>query len=210
MKLLLPIFLVLTLSSCFLVRKSQVPDVEFSRTNSFAQKVNSTLEIDPTDLVLATSSGNNYSGMFTTYYIVFKSNNKVVVFNSKTRIGHPELSSTEKIRLNKKQSKVFFNQLNQNVESNFYEINTDSLNIMTKPINDSMSYSNNISDGSTYNFWMWKGNRGSVFSSYSPRDFIYENFPGSNHRKNLLRLIKSYVTLVNDCSESININPNRF
>lgn len=188
MKNAVTILSIILLAQCTVLLNQDLPDLNHPSKSPHGQKIGSVLDIDTTHIVVAISSENNYSGMFSTFYIEFKPNNKVVVYNSKTRISHPKMENTVVTKMNKNQSKPFFNQLNQDIKSDFYNINSDSLNITTKPLNNRMFHSKIISDGTGYNFWIWQNDNFMGFGTYSPRDFIHEKYPGSNHRKNMLKL----------------------
>ena len=112
-------------------------------------------------------------------YIVYQPNST----NLKTKIKHK--------RIKKAEYKYYWNYLNDCVIKNKLKIDKSKLNITQKEEKGTVVVMS-ISDGANYHFQITQGKNYIAYSSYEPKSFIEDKFPGWEERQKLVDLMNGF------------------
>lgn len=182
------------------VRK--IPNINFENINQIQNDYIKLLKLkDSNSLIIKISYKSIWHRSFNSKFIVYDTHGHVVLYET---IDSKDSSNKLKIRkLPLKNSKeyLYWDFLNRFNNTREFQIDKTKLNITKKTIDngmieDKLIEETIISDGHSITFEITQFNKNTLYSSYSPEEYIKMKYPGMEERQKLLNLINTLEELL--------------
>jgi hypothetical protein len=188
--------LVVLFSSFALIQVQQKEKIEFTKTLPVVSPLYKDLGVRDTNAIIFTTYSNSYwFDKISTDYLVFQSNEKVVLMRKHVSKNSEIKPKIEKIKIDKSMSPSFREWLDTCVSQGLFNLNQSQLDFNEKPISPGRVSSMIIADGVYYRFAIFHGRKYLSYSSSDPQAFIDEDYPGKEEREKFLKVIDSYYSL---------------
>lgn len=121
---------------------------------------------------------------------------KIMRFNIYQPSNSEMKTKVKRKRVKQKEYDQYWNHLKNCLAEKKHHINKSQLNIIKKPGKEKGTMLvKSISDGTTYHFGIYQDKNYVANSSYSPKSFIEDKFPGFEERQKLVDLIAGFESL---------------
>lgn len=189
MKKIIFSFFILSYSIIF-AQEFKIPDVkfheEFDGPNNYIALLNLN---DTKSLIIKTSASSYWLNGKVSRFIVYQNDGKILKFTSDSK------NKIKRKLVKKKNYILYWDLLSKLSRENKFEIQSDQLNITSKPDGKGMQTTMLVSDGHTTSIEICKENKYVAYGSENPEKFIEAKFPGYVERQKLVDLIQEFDNL---------------
>ena len=189
MKKIIFLFFILSYSLIF-AQEFKIPEMKFQNRSDGPNVYIELLNLkDNKSLIIKTSTSSYWHTGIVSNLIIYQNDGKILKYT---------LDSKFKIKrklVKRKNYKMYWDLLNKLTLENKFEIQSDQLNITSKPDDKGNATSVQVSDGYIISIEVCKGNNYTAYGSENPDIFIKEKYPGYMERQKLVDLIQEIDNL---------------
>lgn len=180
----------------------EIPNINFENINQIQNDYIKLLKLkDSNSLIIKISYKSGLHRSSNSKFIVYDNHGNVVLYET---IDSKDSSNQLKIRklpLKNTNQYLYWEFLNRFNNTSEFQIDKTKLNITQKTIDhglkeDKLIEETVISDGHSVTFEITQYNKNTIYSSYSPEEYIKMKYPGMEERQKLLNLIKTLEELL--------------
>jgi len=179
-------FFILSYSIIF-AQEFKIPEMKFQDESDGPNVYIKLLNLrDNKSLIVKTSTSSYWLKGVISNFIVYQNDGKILKFtcDSKNKI--------KRKLVKKKNYKLYWDLLNKLTSENRFEIQSDQLNITSKPDGKGNGTYLVVSDGYTISIEICTESKYTAYGSKNPESFIKEKFPGYIERQKLVELIQEF------------------
>lgn len=180
----------------------EIPNINFENINQIQNDYIKLLKLkDSNSLIIKISHKSGWHRSSNSKFIVYDTHGNVVLYET---IDSKDTSNQLKIRklpLKNNKQYLYWEFLNRFNNTSEFQIDKTKLNNTQKTIDngmidDKLIEETIISDGHSVTFEITQHNKNTIYSSYSPEEYIKMKYPGMEERQKLLNLIKTLEELL--------------
>jgi hypothetical protein len=150
---------------------------------------------DKNALIIKESYYSFWTKGIAAHFLVFQNDGKVLKYEAFFPSQKKFEIKIKNQKLNQKKIKPYWQFLNECVANDRFKIQKEKLNIIEKPIGDSIVETRNFTEGLTYEIEIVQNNKQLKYSSYAPKSYIEDEYPGFEERIKLVTLLKDIENL---------------
>jgi hypothetical protein len=182
-----------TISFC---QEFKIPTIDFDQETPNQNSYIDLLKLeDKNALIIKESYYSFWTKGIAAYFLVYQNDGKIakyeVFFPSQKKYS----TKTKKLKINKNKFKSYWQFINDCADNKRFKIQKDRLNIIEKPVGDSIVETRNFTEGLTYEIEIMQNNKFIKYSSYAPKSYIEDEYPGYEERIKLVSLLKDIENL---------------
>jgi hypothetical protein len=194
-KKLLFIIIVVTTNFSF-SQEFKIPVIDFDEVLPNQNTYIDILKLeDKNALIIKESYYSFWTKGISAHFLVFQNDGKVIKYEAFFPSQKKFNIKIKNQKLNKKNFKPYWRFLQECVNSERFKIQKNKLNIIEKPISDSIVETRNFTEGLTYEIEIAQNNKQLKYASYAPKSYIEDEYPGYEERIKLVSLLKDIENL---------------
>ncbi|MCI1267362.1 MAG: hypothetical protein LKG19_12375 [Saprospiraceae bacterium] len=179
----------------------EIPNLDFENINQIQNDYIKLLKLkDSNSLIIKITYGSGWHRS-NSKFIVYDNHGKVFLFETINSKCSSNKLKIRKLPLKNSKQYLYWEFLNRFNNASEYQIDKTKLNITQRTIDngmveDKLVEETVIYDGHTITFEITQFKKNTIYSSYSPEEYIKMKYPGMEERQKLLNLIKTLEELL--------------
>lgn len=180
----------------------EIPNINFENINQIQNDYIKLLKLkDSNSLIIKISYMSGWHRSSNSKFIVYDTHGNVVLYETIDSKDSSNQLNIRKLPLKNNKQNLYWDFLNRFNNTFEFQIDKTKLNITQKTIDNGMNEvklieETVISDGHSITFEITQYNKNTIYSSYSPEEYIKMKYPGMEERQKLLNLINTLEELI--------------
>ena len=180
----------------------EIPNINFENINQIQNDYIKLLKLkDSNSLIIKISYMSGWHRSSNSKFIVYDTHGNVVLYETIDSKHSSKKLKIRKLPIKNSNQNLYWEFLKRFNNTSEFQIDKTKLNITQRIIENGMNKDKLIeetviSDGHSITFEITQYNKNTIYSSYSPEEYIKMKYPGMEERQKLLNLINTLEELI--------------